>query len=89
MVHPQQGWQVKTFETANKKSIRGESAYAQVSLYQPTLQFGISSTQSLPNEQWLEIWSIWEQAIATGIGSRVSSGYGQIATTANPVLYRV
>jgi CRISPR-associated protein Cmr6 len=89
MVHPQQGWQVKTFETANKQSIRGESAYAQVSLYQPNLRFGISSTQSLSDEQWQEIWSIWEQAIALGIGSRVSAGYGQISTTANPILYRV
>jgi CRISPR-associated protein Cmr6 len=72
IVHPQQGWQV---EDPSKKS----SAFAQISLYKPTLRFGISSTDS--NTDWDEVWAIWEQAIATGIGSRVCAGYGHVKTT--------
>ena len=64
LVHPQQGWQVKTDEPHRKP--RGESAYAQVSLYQPTLRFGLSSIRPLTETDWTEIWQIWEKAIATG-----------------------
>jgi len=72
LVHPQQGWQVKTVETSEKPS--GESGFALISLYQPTLQFGISSV--LSNTDWGEVWQIWERALGFGIGCRVSSGYG-------------
>jgi CRISPR-associated protein Cmr6 len=87
LVHPQQGWQVKTPNTSDKP--KGESAYAQVSLYQPTLQFAISSAKPLRPEEWQQIWKIWEEAIAAGIGSKVSNGYGQIDQTSHPVIYRV
>jgi CRISPR-associated protein Cmr6 len=87
LVHPQQGWQVKTFDTHEKP--RGESAYAQVSLYKPTLRFIISSPKALSTEQWEQIWKIWERAIASGLGSKVSTGYGQINQTSHPVIYRV
>jgi CRISPR-associated protein Cmr6 len=87
LVHPQQGWQVKTPNTSNKPN--GESAYAQVSLYQPTLQFAISSAKPLTPEEWQQIWKIWEEAIAAGIGSKVSNGYGQIDRTSHSVIYRV
>lgn len=86
LVHPQQGWQVKTPTTHNKPG--GESAYAQVSLYQPTLRFAISSPQPLTMEEWEQIWYIWEKAIGFGLGSKVSNGYGQIATTSYTVLYQ-
>ena len=84
LVHPQQGWQVKTRRTNNKPG--GESAYAQVSLYQPTLRFAISSPNPLTTEQWEQIWYIWEKAIGFGIGSKVSNGYGQIAGTSHQIL---
>jgi CRISPR-associated protein Cmr6 len=58
MVHPQQKWQVKTYETNDKRATR-ESAYALVSLNQPTLRFGISSIKPLSSEQWQEVWRIW------------------------------
>jgi CRISPR-associated protein Cmr6 len=69
VVHPQEKWQVKDNDS--------HSAFVQISLYQPTLTFGISSTQILTNSEWETIWSIWDKAIERGIGSRVSAGYGQ------------
>ncbi len=69
VVHPQQDWQVK-----NSNS---HAAFLQISLYQPTLVFGISSTVKLDDSEWETIWSIWDKAIERGIGSRVSAGYGQ------------
>lgn len=70
VVHPQQDWQLK--------GNGNHSAFIQISLYQPTLTFGISSKERLTPEEWEEIWQIWEQAIALGIGTRVSAGYGQV-----------
>ncbi|TAE61377.1 MAG: hypothetical protein EAZ87_02415 [Nostocales cyanobacterium] len=69
VVHPQENWQVK-----NNGS---HSAFLQISLYEPTLVFGISSTIELEESEWETIWSIWDKAIERGIGSRVSAGYGQ------------
>jgi CRISPR-associated protein Cmr6 len=86
LVHPQQGWQVKSRSTHNKPG--GESAYAQVSLYQPTLRFAISSAKSLTPEEWEQVWYIWEKALGFGLGSKVSNGYGQIAKTSYHVLYK-
>jgi len=69
IVHPQEEWQVK-----NNNS---HSAFLQISLYQPTLVFGISSNIELDDTEWQTIWEIWDRAIQKGIGSRVSAGYGQ------------
>jgi CRISPR-associated protein Cmr6 len=69
VVHPQQDWQIK-----NNGS---HSAVIQISLYQPTLAFGISSTLELTDSEWETIWNVWDKAIEKGIGSRVSAGYGQ------------
>lgn len=69
IIHPQQTWQVQE----NKSG----SAFAQISLYQPTIKFGISSTIPLEDSEWDTIWKIWEQALSEGIGCRVSAGYGQ------------
>ena len=70
LIHPQQGRQVES-QTAPS------SAFAQISLYKPTLRFAISSSILLMPEEWETIWQIWERAITTGIGSRVCAGYGQ------------
>lgn len=75
LVHPQQGWQVKAVPTNQKPT--GESAYALVSLYQPTLRFAISSNRPLSDTEWQTIWTIWERALSLGLGSRTSAGYGQ------------
>ncbi|MDZ8066043.1 MAG: hypothetical protein RMY64_10440 [Nostoc sp. DedQUE08] len=68
IIHSQQKRQVEenVITTANP----------QISLYQATLKFGISSTKHLEATEWKKIWEIWEQALGTGIGSRVSAGYG-------------
>ncbi|WP_460202142.1 hypothetical protein [Scytonema sp. NUACC21] len=47
-----------------------------LSLYQTTLQFGISSIQELDYSEWEKIKTIWKRALANGLGSRVSAGYG-------------
>jgi CRISPR-associated protein Cmr6 len=70
IIHPQQDRQVKQEMQT--------SAYAQISLYKPTLKFGISSDRPLPPEEWQTIWNIWEEALTSGLGCRVSSGYGQV-----------
>ncbi len=82
IVHPQQDWQVKT---DNKSS----GAFVQISLYKPQLEFGISSTEALTESEWETIWKIWEQAFSTGIGCRVSAGYGQPRKRTGDILYRV
>lgn len=62
----------------NKQVIRDESTNAvkQISLYKITLRFGISSNKSLDEQEWNEIWQIWEKALSFGLGSRVSASYG-------------
>ena len=50
VVHPQQGWQTQTTNTRSKP--KGESAFVQISLYQPHLVFGISSLEKLSADEW-------------------------------------
>ncbi|NDJ17976.1 hypothetical protein [Myxacorys almedinensis] len=69
VVHPQEDWQLN--------GQKNNGAFIQISLYQPTFVFGISSNKVLSSTEWATIWQIWEQAIGRGIGSRVSAGYGQ------------
>jgi CRISPR-associated protein Cmr6 len=69
IVHPQQHWQVKS-------DLKDGGAFALISLYKPTLRFGISSTQPETTD-WQEVWQLWEQAIEQGLGCRVCAGYGQ------------
>jgi len=82
IVHPQQSWQVKDDEKEG-------GAFIQISLFKPTLRFGISSAEELLPNEWQTIWEIWHQALAGGIGSRVCAGYGQVQDSTAPVLYRV
>ena len=70
IVHPQEDWQTK--------NQGNHSAFIQISLLQPIFVFGISSTKELPDTQWNTVWKIWNKALARGIGSRVSAGYGQV-----------
>jgi CRISPR-associated protein Cmr6 len=72
IVHPQENWQTKNQD--------GHSAFIQISLYKPTFIFGISSSKLLTEDEWEKIWQVWQTALEQGIGSRVSAGYGQIAT---------
>jgi CRISPR-associated protein Cmr6 len=84
ITHPQQNKQVGTDD-------RQTSAFAQISLYQPTLRFGISSNdpEPLSPQEWQKIWQIWEKALACGLGSRVSAGYGySVEAERQQVLYR-
>lgn len=86
LVHPQQGWQVKTDDTREKPD--GESAFTLISLFEPKLQFGISSTVSSNKIDWEQVWKIWDRAISAGIGCRVSAGYGQPVQQKDNVIYR-
>ena len=72
VVHPQEDWQTK--------NQGNHSAFIQISLHQPTFVFGISSAKNLDGKQWETVWKVWQTALEQGIGSRVSAGYGQIAT---------
>ncbi len=81
IVHPQQGWQVKS-------NAKEGGAFIQISLYKPELRFGISSSQALSENDWKEIWKIWEAALSMGIGCRVSAGYGQPEERTGNILYR-
>lgn len=81
VVHPQQNWQVETQNTRSKKG----SAYAQISLYQPELEFGLSLIKP-SSVDWDVIWKIWEYGLTKGLGCRVCSGYGQFSQTSNRVL---
>lgn len=82
IVHPQQDWQVK-------RDRKDGGAFAQISLYKPKLKFGISSTIPLADTEWETIWEIWKQALSTGIGCRVCTGYGQPSKIrSDALLYR-
>lgn len=80
IIHPQQTRQVQHEKTTG--------AFAQISLYQPELEFGISSTENLEGTEWEDIWQIWEKALSSGLGCRVSAGYGQVAGHTGNTLYQ-
>ncbi len=79
IVHPQQDRQVK--------SDRKSSAFVQISLFKPKINFGISSTLPINATEWKTIWEIWEKALSTGIGCRVCAGYGQPRKHTGNVIY--
>ncbi len=68
LVHPQQEWQLNGGT---------HSAFIQMSLHRPLMEFAISSREDLSDDEWTTIWQIWQQAVSTGLGCRVSAGYGQ------------
>ena len=79
LAHPQQQRQVIDSSRT--------SAFIQISLYQPTIQFGISATEDIDDSEWKEIWQIWESALGYGIGCRVSAGYGHQDQLKGDLLY--
>ncbi|MFN5513881.1 MAG: RAMP superfamily CRISPR-associated protein [Cyanobacteriota bacterium] len=68
VVHPQQERQTKG--TGSPKAI------AQISLYQPTLVFELSSRKNFSEEEWKQIGGLLETALRAGIGGKTSTGYG-------------
>jgi CRISPR-associated protein Cmr6 len=84
IIHPQKAWQVQENDTRKKAG----GAFAQISLFKPELQFGISSTLKLTDSEWDTIWKIWETALATGIGCRIAAGYGQVPSQLSKQLFR-
>lgn len=70
LVHPQEKKQV-TDPTSNRSN-----AMAQIAFYGCEMNFGISSHKPLTDQEWDEIWSIWEKALSRGLGGRTSAGYG-------------
>ena len=84
LVHPQQHRQVGIKDSGSS------SAFAQISLYKPTLEFAISSSKIKPDdEEWQTIWQLWEEALARGIGCRVSAGYGQPQKQLSKAFYSI
>jgi CRISPR-associated protein Cmr6 len=84
IIHPQKTWQVQEPDTRKKSG----GAFAQISLYKPELNFGISSATPLSDSEWATIWKIWETALSMGIGCRVAAGYGQVQSQIANVLFR-
>jgi CRISPR-associated protein Cmr6 len=76
IVHPQTNRQLGI-------DSRTTSANVQISLYKTTFKFGISCNDNLKESEWQEIREIWEKALAKGIGSRVSAGYGYVKKIEN------
>jgi len=77
LVHPQQEWQLNGGK---------HSAFIQMSLYRPEMEFAISAVEELGPEEWETIWKIWDRAVATGLGCRVSAGYGQAQQKGGEIL---
>jgi len=71
LAHPQESWQVKTHDTRKKTG----HANPVISLKNTVFEFGISSSNS-DKIDWGEVWEIWDKAVARGLGSHTSSGYG-------------
>jgi CRISPR-associated protein Cmr6 len=80
LVHPQQQRQVMDSSSTS-------SAFVQISLYRPVIQFGITASEILDEKEWSEIWQIWEAALSRGIGCRVSAGYGHHDRLTGELLY--
>lgn len=55
---------------------KSTNANSMISLHHTTLKFGFSSNKELDKSEWDKIKKIWERALANGLGSRVSAGYG-------------
>lgn len=68
VVHPQENKQLKgIFKT---------TAIAQISFYQPTLVFELSSCQQFSDPEWDRIDGLLKSALRAGIGGKTSTGYG-------------
>lgn len=83
VAHPQQKWQVG-FNIDGEKT----SAFGVVSLYQPRLLIGISSTDPhLEESEWDEIRNTMKIALQSGIGGRTCVGYGSSGLKGGHVVF--
>ena len=68
VVHPQE-----------RKQVKGDfrsTAIAQISFYQPTLVFELSSRKNFSENEWNQIGTLLKTALRAGIGGKTSTGYG-------------
>jgi CRISPR-associated protein Cmr6 len=65
-------------ENKQLKGIFKTTAIAQISLYQPTLVFELSSRQKFSDPEWKQIGGLLKSALRAGIGGKTSTGYGLI-----------
>ena len=63
-------------ENKQLKGIFKTTAIAQISFYQPTLVFELSSRQKFSDEEWKQIGGLLKRALRAGIGGKTSTGYG-------------
>lgn len=84
ITHPQQDQQV-----GDPDARQSSSAFSLISLDRPEFRFAISSPQPLDEDTWAEIWGIWHEAVAEGLGTRVNAGYGQAQAPTRKPLYQV
>ena len=85
VAHPQQNWQVG-FKPDQRQN--GHSAFGVVSLHQPLLHIGLSSTQLLDDEEWALIKSTLKSALERGLGGRTVAGYGSSGKIEGDVLFQ-
>lgn len=85
VAHPQQNWQVG-FKADQRQN--GHSAFGVVSLHQPLLLIGLSSTQPLDDEEWSLIKSTLKSALERGLGGRTVAGYGSSGKIEGDVLFQ-
>lgn len=84
VAHPQQNWQV-----GFSGSRDSHSAFGLVSLYQPLLHIGLSSTDpDLSPGEWEEIEVTLRQALCAGIGGRTCVGYGSSGRLTGDLVYQ-
>ena len=84
LAHPQQNWQVG-FSNGRES----HSAFGVVSLLQPRLQIGLSSTDpELSASEWDEIDDCLKRALRAGIGGRTCVGYGSSGRISGDLLFQ-
>lgn len=85
VAHPQQNWQVG-FEQNQTRN--GHSAFGVVSLLQPRLRIGLSSTEPLEPSEWDEIEATLKRALQRGLGGRTCAGYGSSGSIEGEVIFQ-
>jgi CRISPR-associated protein Cmr6 len=84
IAHPQQNWQVG-FDNGRER----HSAFGVVSLYQPKLLIGLSSTDpKLSQTEWDDIIATMKLALRSGIGGRTCVGYGSSGRLRGDVIFQ-
>ncbi|WP_146134524.1 RAMP superfamily CRISPR-associated protein [Aphanothece minutissima] len=92
VAHPQQNWQLWD-PIKNRQSNRWDpkikhNANALISLYQPELLIGLSSSEpDVAEEEWTQIELTLRAALLQGIGGRTCAGYGSTGRLADNVFF--